>query len=204
MWGQAATAVIDDDAPGVPPAPLESSMPANPSRRTVLSAAAWTAPVVAVASVVPPAAATSQDVTTEVVYIAPSPEAPQGRERGPLNVGSYSPGTLRINDIRVVFGKNLWNPPFDWGSTPSQAQVPWQIEVLDSAGTVVHRLDRLATLAGEGSDQVTGYDITGLNPGPYTVRVTITSIEFLPNPVNGETFTQTVPVTASRTLTVLG
>lgn len=179
-------------------------MPANPSRRTVLSAAAWTAPTVAIVSVVPPAAAVSTDIKTEVVYIAPSVEAPQGRERGPLNVASYSAGTLRINDVRVVFGKNLWNPPFDWGSTPSQAQVQWQIEVIDSAGTVVHRLDRVATLAGEGSDQVTGYDITGLAPGPYTVRVTITSIAFLPNPVNGETFTQAVPVTASRTLTVRG
>lgn len=138
------------------------------SRRTVLAAGAWAAPVLVLAVATPAAAASGPEQVADVVR----PDS--------VNAGSYAPGTVSVNDAGIHYDYARWGlSGQDENAGPATATVGYRIDVIDAVdGTVV-------ATAGDSVEVIAKYQsahvrttIPGVPAGSYIVRATVFSVAF--------------------------
>lgn len=160
------------------------------SRRTLVGAAVWATPVVAVIAATP-AHAVGSPVTREAVTNAQVPSVGNGNTRG----------LLQLNYAAIKYDWSAWGK--QWGDVPTQAIVDWSVVVKNSAGEVVHTFKDAKSLTISRSEHIRADGFAyNLPAGTYTVVSQITSVVYSPATVSGVTF-YTAPSSSSATIQVL-
>lgn len=159
-------------------------------RRTIFRATAWAAPVIAVATVAPHAAAST---TTRTKEAAANKYAP--------SIGSPNKGQIQINTVQIWYDWNAWG--LNWDSVPGSVDVTWEVYLEDENGNRLQTIyTKSGSLARSGNFQYSGF-VNGLTSGKtYTVVSKITSATFNPVQVGTNKFFAIVPSSSSTSVTV--
>lgn len=149
----------------------------TPSRRQLLRAGVWAAPVIVLATAAPAAASQSATVVRAQAVVKYSfsayDEAAAGRIKGSIRLG-YDTNAFTSQPTR-----------------PSTMTVSWEVVAINSAGVVTVIKGATNTLAQYGNTTEVSYAVNGLAAGSYTVRLRTTLVSFSPNPVTQPNGSQT-------------
>lgn len=139
------------------------------SRRRLLRAGAWAAPVIVLATAAPAAAASTDPVRSAAVIFP-----------DPINAASYGPGNLSINNADIQYAYGQWGLTGTEEATgPATATVSYQVAVLRASdGSVLSSRDGgPVVIAKYGAHRENGV-INGVPAGSYILRLTVTAVTF--------------------------
>ena len=158
------------------------------SRRQLIKAGAWAAPVIVLATASPAAAASMDTTVTAAAITAPVPAA---RVEGT--------DTVVLDHASVFYDNNKWASSGQRSQIecPATATVSWRVALKRADGTVFGHFPIAATatptlridaLPMSGTAEVRTIALTGVPAGTYTVVTEMVSVAYGPNPVKGSTF----------------
>lgn len=180
----------DDAAFAQSSAVAVAERPAGLNRRQLLRAGAWAAPALVLATAAPAAAAST-----------PTPTIPTYRAATAVaikpQIGSSQAGTIVVHYCALKYDYSEWSLPGKLESSgPSLATFTYSFDVLNQAGAVVKNVstNAVATVA-KYQQTALSPTITGLAPGTYRLRLTITSATFTGQTMSAN-FIATLPVVA--------
>lgn len=151
-------------------APQPHSERVGLSRRELIRAGAWSAPVLVLATAAPAAAAVSTNppppvLLRDTVY----PEA--------INAASYNAGTLSVNDIDIKYDYARWGITDEAGG-PATASVSYRISILDGSRQVLGFSDGGPIVVEKYESHREHGPVGNVPPGTYILQLTVTAVIF--------------------------
>ncbi|GAA3203530.1 hypothetical protein [Microbacterium terregens] len=157
------------------------------SRRQLIKAGAWAAPVIVLAAAAPAAAASPTTITAAAI-VASVP-----------NARAVSPSTVTVDFASVSYNYTAWALTGEHNQTagPATASVNWRVGLRNiSDGSLyayfpigsANATSRTDAIAMYAAAEVGAASLTGVPAGEYQVVVEVVSVSYPASPVNGVAF----------------